>query len=131
MKRSGRKRLSEEELLAAGVFWDAARMQTVCAECGKGGNFDAHHVIERQELRSRGLDEWDPDNALRLCDPAATPGCHGNHTTASKRVRLVRLTDRNIDYAFRVLGPFAYDYLKRRYDGDDPRVERKLKEASE
>lgn len=130
MKRSGRRRLTDEELLAAGVFWDAARMQTVCAECGRGGSFDAHHVIERQELRNQGLNEWDLDNALRLCD-RPVGGCHQNHTAASKRVRLERLTDRNIDFAFRALGPAAYDYLKRRYGGDDPRVERKLKEASE
>lgn len=133
LRRSGRKRrLTDEELLSAGEFHDAARKQIVCAECGRGGSYDAHHVIEKQELADRGLPLYDKRGALRLCD-VVPGGCHQRHTypnSDTSRVRLCKLKQVNIDYAFEVLGAFAYDYLKRRYRDEDPRVEAKLTEVS-
>jgi hypothetical protein len=112
------------------AFKMAAAKQVVCAVCRRGGSFDAHHVIEKQELERRGLWKWDPRGALRLCKGAL--GCHDQHTYkgGDDRVPLAKLTTENVDYAFEVLGAFAYDYLKRRYSGEDSRVERRLEEAS-
>ena len=59
-----------------------------------------------------------PDDALRVCVP-----CHLRHHSARKRIPLTCLTDDNIRYAFKVLGARAFDYLQRRYAGDDPRLE--------
>jgi hypothetical protein len=78
------------------AFKMAAAGQVVCAVCGRGGNFDAHHVIEQQELKDRGLWLWDPRNALRLC---ARPdmGCHQQHTFkgGDARVPLAKLRSRS------------------------------------
>ncbi|MDQ1584508.1 MAG: hypothetical protein QOF36_2562 [Microbacteriaceae bacterium] len=131
--RSGRRKVeakTEEEREREATdrlnFRMAAARQVVCAVCRRGGSFDSHHVIEKQELERRGLWKWDPRGALRLCKGAL--GCHDQHTYkgGADRVPLAKLTTENIDYAFEVLGPFAYDYLKRRYSGEDPRVERRL-----
>lgn len=111
------------------AFKMAAAAQVICAVCRRGGSFDAHHVIEKQELERRGLWKWDPRGAMRLCKGAL--GCHDQHTYkgGESRVPLAKLSMANIDYAFEVLGAFAYDYLRRRYKGDDARVERKLREV--
>lgn len=109
-----------------------ARFQRACAVCGATGEFDPHHVVERQELRRRGLLEWDTRNALRLCKilGAAGGNCHSAHTTGARRVRLDQLLDENVDYAFEALGAFAYFYLRRRYVGEDARVEAAYMQAS-
>lgn len=107
-----------------------ARSQGVCAVCGKGGPFEAHHVLERQELSRRGLPEFDTRGALRLCKEAVG-NCHSRHTTATRRVKFSELTEENISYAFEALGPFAIDYLTRRYEVDDGRVEAALQRAEE
>jgi hypothetical protein len=96
-------------------FRAEAKWQGVCAVTGKGGAFQAHHVVERQELKRRGLPEWDPRNALRLA-----PRAHDRHTLAVRRVKTKELTDDNIEYAFEVLGDAAQDYLRRYYDDDEP-----------
>lgn len=110
-------------------FRAEARYQRVCAGCGKGGEHQAHHVVDQQELRRRGLPEWDTRNALRLC-PLYVPGsCHTGQTNALRRVKLADLTDDNVEHAFEMLGAYAYDYLHRHYDGDDDRIDRALREA--
>lgn len=90
-----------------------------------GGEWEAHHVVERQELKQRGWPEHDTRLALRLCMGPAS--CHGGQHTI-KRVKLTSLTDDNLVAAFEVLGAYAYDYLKRRYDGADDRIEGMLTE---
>lgn len=102
-------------------FWYEARAQMCCAECGSTGEFDAHHAVERQELRRRGLPEWDTRCALRLCP--LTGGCHGGQTSKLHKIQLTNLTDDNVAYAFEALGAAAYYYLRRHYAGYDPRVE--------
>lgn len=105
-------------------FWDSARAQRVCAVTGLQGEFDPHHVVEKQWLRQHGLDPWDPRNALRLSTIA-----HARHTNAFKRVPMKCLRDENIAFAFEVMGPGAHFYLRRRYTGYDPRVELALAES--
>lgn len=78
-----------------------------------------HHVVYRQELVRVNGDVWDPDNALQLCH-----GCHSSHHRRGMRiVPLSALRDEN--YAFAVIalgaGP-GYEYLRRRYSGEDPRL---------
>lgn len=101
------------------AFWEAARDQGVCAVTGyRGRDWEAHHVVEAQELRGRRVNEWDPRNALRL-----SRRVHERHTLALKRVPLNCLTDENIEYAVELMGVGAYPYLKRYYSGHDERLE--------
>lgn len=80
--------------------------------------FEAHHVIRRQDLRALGKDEWDPRNARRIAlqahDEHHVPGALGD-----PRIKTTALLDMNVDYAFEVLGDYALDYLRRRYNDDD------------
>lgn len=110
-------------------FKEAARYQRVCAVCGTGKSWDAHHVVAKSKLKRDGHFIWDTRNALRLCDEYAPKNCHGKHTGGEKKVPLSALTDDNISYAFEVLGPHAVDYLRRGYAGEDPRLGRALAEA--
>lgn len=102
-------------------FHAEARYQGACQNCGKmGGEWEAHHVVEQQELKRQKAPLHDTRCALRLC---IGPGsCHGGQHTI-KRVQLTSLTDDNYEFAFEVLGTFAYDYLRRRYSGDDRRLD--------
>ncbi len=93
---------------------------------GKGGAFDPHHVVEQQWLKREGLPLDDRRNALRL-----NPDVHANHTTGAAKVPLRCLTDENVEYVFEVMGVRAMDYLERKYDGTDPRVERAARLADE
>lgn len=86
-------------------------------------------MIEKQELRRRGLPQYDIRNALRLCPPNVGEGCHGGQTTALRRVPASALTDDNVAYAFEKLGPFAFYYITRRYAGGDERLDRAVAEA--
>lgn len=77
-----------------------------------------HHVVYEQHVRRAGGDRWDPRNALALCVP-----CHmSHHRRGTKIVPLVALRDENYAFAFELLGAAAFDYLRRRYVGDDPRL---------
>ena len=101
-------------------FHAAARDQRVCARCGEGGSFDAHHDVEKKWLKANGQPLYDPDNALRLCDEYTDNDCHGKHTRGVKRkhrLHLRVLRQENLEYAFRVMGPAAGSYLRRRYRG--------------
>jgi hypothetical protein len=103
-------------------FESAAAAQERCANCGSEGAWDPHHAgVYEQELRRLGLPLWDPDNALRLCWR-----CHALHHAPASKLALSILRDENISYAFRVLGPRGYDYLRRRYTGQDRRLEAEL-----
>lgn len=122
LKRGGglsRGRRPRTDRKASSRFWEAARDQKVCAVTGTRGPWDAHHVVERQWLRQRGLDEWDPRNALRVIKPV-----HARHTSAVKRIPLRCLTEESVSYAFELMGLAAHPYLHRHYEGEDPRVEK-------
>jgi hypothetical protein len=107
-------------------FHAEARYQGMCANCHRiKGLWQAHHVIELQECKAKGAPLYSTRNALRLCIGAGS--CHGGQHTI-KRVRLACLTDDNLEFAFQYLGAYAYDYLRRRYDGEDARVDALLNE---
>lgn len=96
-----------------------------CRGCLTKKAAHAHHVVYEQELNHRGLPPYDRRNRMALC-----VDCHfGQHRNKPLPVSL--LSDENMDYAFEVLGAFAYDYLKRRYSGHDDRLDDHLQRASE
>lgn len=100
------------------AFWEEARYQRVCAQCGDTGQFEAHHTVEKQWLKRHKLLLWDTRGALRLCLL-----CHHGQTSKLKKIELKKLTLDNLEYAFEVMGASAAAYLRRHYEGDDVRVD--------
>lgn len=87
---------------------------------------DPHHVVYRNKLATEGKPQWHPDDGLPLCR-----GCHAAHHYApGAGLPLSCLGDENLAFAFRALGAHAYDYLRRRYAGRDPRLESHLAAAT-
>lgn len=82
-----------------------------------------HHVVYEQHVKREGGDRWDPRNALRLC-----VSCHSSHHRRGRVVPLVALRDENYEFAAELLGSAAYDYLRRRYAGEDPRLDMMLRD---
>lgn len=80
-----------------------------------------HHVVYRQEVERRGGDIDDRRNLMALCQL-----CHFDHHARADVIPLSALGDVHLDYAFELLGAFAYDYLQRRYDGRDSRLDDEL-----
>lgn len=102
------------------AFWQEARYQRLCAVCGHGGSFHAHHVYPRDKLKRMGAPEWDTRNALRLCEL-----CHMQFEWAGAgKVEIVtsQLKQQNLCYLWELLNVGAYVFLDREYGGsDDPR----------
>jgi hypothetical protein len=85
----------------------------------KGDRLAQHHVVYEQHVRNEGGDCHDGRNALCLCD-----SCHmSHHRRGTRVVPLEVLRDCNFEFAGELLGPAAYDYLRRRYVGEDPRLD--------
>lgn len=96
-----------------------ARYQRVCAVCGKGGRFHAHHVVDKQWLRVNRLPLYDTRNALRLCDHGKR--CHMNFEeggVAKVQVLVRHLKDQNLCYLWQVMGHGGTVWLDRYYGGD-------------
>jgi hypothetical protein len=109
------------------AFFEAARWQGVCAVCERpGGDWEAHHVVQKQVCRREHAPQHSPDNALRVCERD-----HVNHTNAVARIPLGRLRNENIAWARRWLGPeLAYNYLSTQYGGPpDARIDRLLEQS--
>lgn len=108
-------------------FRAAARWQQVCAVCGSGGPFHAHHVVPEQRLRHLKEPLHDPRNALRLC----TNNCHMQFEWAGPGkvcVEWRHFTDENICYIWETLGVTAVQ-LERKYGAaeGEPRWEKHLR----
>ena len=103
------------------AFYEMSHAQRCCQGCGKTGNYESHHVVERSELRRVGrLDLlWDPRNCMRLCSD-----CHHRHTVRVEPILLLRLLDMHFEFAFEALGFRAVSYLGRMYAGADKRLQR-------
>lgn len=99
-------------------FHMEAAGQRICAQkgCRNTWPWHPHHVVYEQHC-PEGT-KSDTRNCLRLC-----PDCHANHHGRARPILLTQLRDANYEFAFEVLGDAAYDYLRTRYDGDDPRLE--------
>jgi 5-methylcytosine-specific restriction endonuclease McrA len=100
-------------------FHEEAWNQRVCASCGTGGAYESHHVVEKKYLKQMFRADllWDPRNCLRLCHQ-----CHRRHTVRSKKLLLTMLVDANYEFAEWLLEGAAFYYLRRNYDGKDPRL---------
>jgi hypothetical protein len=99
-------------------------------DCKNPGTWkwQAHHVVQVKHIKEYTEEPhilYDPRNALRLCNDLSGSNCHGNHHGGGdKRVPLSALRDENFEYAAELLGAgVAYEYLRRGYRGEDPRLQ--------
>ena len=90
----------------------------VCG-CGRRA-VQQHHVLYQQHIPPAARD--DRRNLVAVCLE-----CHGAHHLRSKVIRVRLLPDAVFEFAVETLGaPRAYEYLRRRYVGEDPRLGRLL-----
>lgn len=104
---------------------DRRRFRSYQTECqhpacpGTERRTNEHHVVYEQKVRRVGGDPYDGRNALLVCI-----SCHMSHHRRGRRViPLVALRDENYEFAVELLGAAAFDYLRRRYVGEDPRLQ--------
>lgn len=112
-----------------------------CA-CGCGQRAaNRHHIVYQQKIReivqrrTRDARERGRMESGLLADKRNLAwlafDCHQNHHNASKRLRLPKLPDSAFEFAVELLGAdAAYEYLRRRYDGSDMRLEFLLERAA-
>lgn len=82
-----------------------------------------HHVIYRQHCKGHERDER---NLVPTCFR-----CHERHHSAHCRFCLGLLPDSVFEFAAEVLGTGpAYEYLRRRYSGEDRRLRALLEESA-
>jgi hypothetical protein len=98
--------------------WAAAKA-AACRCCGRRHGLQLHHVVYEQHVRAESGDLRDPRNSLTTCAQ-----CHVSHHGGGRAVMpLTALRSANFEFARELLGPgAAYEYLRRRYAGDDPRL---------
>lgn len=131
---TGKLRL-EAELLSGQIAKAYARRQRHCQNptcienprsphydpTVKKADWEAHHVTYEKHVTALGFPKWNTDNVLRLCVK-----CHARHHSRIAVLPLKMLRTENIEYAFRIMGERAFDYLQRQYAGADPRLRRML-----
>lgn len=111
-------------------------MKDVCGcGCGKKRALHRHHVIYQQKLREivrRGRDE---DKALREATLVADRRnivmlgyqCHAAHHNGQRKLRAKCLPDSVFEFAIEHMSAGeAYEYLRRRYAGEDWRLDELL-----
>lgn len=97
--------------------WRQARAAS-CGACWGTERLSIHHVTYAQHVEAQGGDVWDPANALTLCER-----CHLDHHARVRTIGQALLPDVAISFCTDLLGPYAFDYLRRYYPGPtDPRV---------
>lgn len=89
-----------------------------CVNCGERA-VHQHHLLFRQELRRRRVDAGATESVAPMCWT-----CHGLVHEGGRKVSLSVFPDAVIGFAVDVLGPYAVDYLDRRYADarTDPRL---------
>lgn len=111
----------QAEIISAHLAKNHARRQHACQAPGcmeRQVPWEAHHVVEWQELRRLGLPKWNTMNVLRLCKHH-----HEQHTSHAQLLPLTALRNENYNYAFMVMGERAFNYLHRHYSGEDRRLD--------
>lgn len=93
-----------------------ARPKCICG-CGQR-SANLHHIIYRQHVARAGGNVRDKRNLV----PVAF-SCHGAHHGRSRPLELGCLPDGVFEFAGELLGPAGFDYLRRRYRGEDERLE--------
>jgi hypothetical protein len=107
--------------------------------CGRVRGVQWHHVVYQQEIRRvvREQTEHGPPDVAREMALLTSrrnlmplgPRCHAAHHNRSKPLRLALLPDSAFEFAAELLGAGrAYEYLKRRYVGEDPRLDALLED---
>jgi hypothetical protein len=98
-----------------------------CAASGPGVIVDPHHVVYKRHLLDRNEWPWDPLDGIPLCR-----ACHdAHHYEPEGKLATTFIPDVVLDYAFRTLGAYAFDYLGRYYRVDgDLRLESQLARAA-
>ena len=110
-----------------------------CRYCGEGRRLQAHHCVTQAELRRIAAGR-DPDQsriyAAKLCADYRNliplcPDCHHGHHARTRPLPLSVLPDSVFAFARQVMGDGrAYEWLRRYYVGEDPRLDELLKEAA-
>lgn len=130
MRKSGRTKVTPSNGEPIGVAMNTrARWRSALKghcenpDCrGRRGRLRQHHVVYEQVVIREGGDKNDPANSITLCD-----GCHeAHHAAGPGKLKLTAIPTAAVEFAFRLLGARAYDLLKRRYAGEDPRLEKEL-----
>lgn len=93
--------------------------------CGcRGRGVHGHHVVFRQEVVRRGGSLSDVRNIVLM-----TVVCHMNFHARAMRLEARKLPDSVFEFARELLGPGrAFNYLRARYVGADPRLDALLQE---
>lgn len=87
--------------------------------CGCGQRaVHRHHAVYKQAVEREGGDVDDDRNFVWVAFV-----CHGNHHGRSRPYELAMLPDSVYEFAGELLGAFGHDYLRRRYAGEDARLE--------
>ena len=122
-----KKRVRSDRYAGQPEQWVSARKDR-CEICDARGSYTSlHHVVYEQHVRDAGGDVWDPRNSLTVCDGPFS--CHTRHHSRMRPIRLDALPDSAYEFAAELFGSgAAYEYLRRRYFGDDPRLDRLLDE---
>lgn len=107
-------------------WYEARRRCCEHPDCAATRGLALHHIVYRQAVCREGGDEWDPRNALTLCER-----CHASHHGRGRWVVPVWvLSDDALAFAVELLGrPAAFEYLRRRYRGEDVRLDELLAAA--
>lgn len=107
------------------VDWNGVPLSR-CSRCGtkrsSGNRLVRHHAVYEQHVLAAGGDRWDPANQVCLCT-----NCHGLHHGRSNDgspMAVEQLPDAVFMFAEELLGAgAAYEYFRRYYSGEDPRLE--------
>jgi hypothetical protein len=100
------------------------RGEWFCVGCGSCAE-ELHHVVYQQELRRAGADCGDFRGMVPVCRE-----CHARHHSGLRPLQLGALPSVCFSFAKEALGAGpAYEYLRRRYDGTDWRLDWLLEEA--
>jgi hypothetical protein len=107
---------------AAWAQWKQTMGKACChPECERATlRLQQHHVVYVQHL-PKDTETYDVRNGVTVC-----VRCHNSHhRRGSKVIPLVVLPDAAIAFAREIFGPGkASAYLRKRYAGDDPRLDR-------
>jgi hypothetical protein len=115
-------------------------MKTTCAcGCGKRRGLHRHHVVYQQKIREVVAGERAAGTVLREATLVADRrnivmlgfNCHAAHHGRQRVLPLRALPGSAYEFAAELLGAGeAYEYLRRRYSGEDWRLDALLREAA-
>lgn len=96
-----------------------------CRLCGHRA-VQQHHIVYQQHIRRDGGNLSAKRNLRPVCWD-----CHERHHNRSAVIRVSQLLDTELDWAFTLMGPAAYDYFRRYYDpAGDTRLDGLLEQFS-